>query len=80
MSTIQQETSHPWRPSMVFRAQRRVEDPVGLLENFIETGATTFYRKYFPATPNANFGTMMTKATHFVIAIVSIFFCCMVSL
>jgi hypothetical protein len=70
MSATQSETSDPWRPCMVFRAGRRVEDVPCLLEQFIETSATTFFRSHIPDTPNADFGPMMNKATRYVIVIV----------
>ncbi|KAJ4357115.1 hypothetical protein N0V95_002771 [Ascochyta clinopodiicola] len=69
MSTTQQETTNPWRPNMVFNPRRRPQDAPGLLEDFIEKSATTFYRAYIPDTPNKDFGPIMAKAIYYVFAI-----------
>ncbi|KAF9690675.1 hypothetical protein EKO04_011349 [Ascochyta lentis] len=69
MSATQQETANPWRPNMVFNPRRRPQDAPGLLEDFIEKSATTFYRSYIPDTPNKDFGPLMAQATRYVFAI-----------
>ena len=72
MNNVPQETRLPWAPNMVYRARRHKSLPWTLCEHFIEEQVVTFFRTYLPmGGPNFEYGTVMERATNFVMYTVS---------